>query len=230
MHWLSHSVCRLCLALPCHWNDEGRHRVYKREEQMFLVHEANTFHLSLMFCLQTLRRHSEWSIVTSAFRYLFHLIYFGIQYYSIRGELISLWLYKENNKLRDWKKCIYSTYSPLNSTHLCLRCSNFFNTSKKNYFVCAANRKIGNRKSQRLNSAPTNCVTVCQIQVMIIRFAHCSVQYGFVNFTFICNVLLFMFPQTTLRVLHMWVWSSDVENLNTCTCTLPFQCYFHFCL
>jgi hypothetical protein len=32
--------------------------------------------------------------------------------------LISLWLYKENNKLRDWKKCISSTYSPLISTHL----------------------------------------------------------------------------------------------------------------
>jgi hypothetical protein len=32
-------------------------------------------------------------------------------YSGIRGGLISLWLYKENNKLRD-KKCIYYTYPP----------------------------------------------------------------------------------------------------------------------
>jgi hypothetical protein len=30
----------------------------------------------------------------------------------IRGGPISPWLYKENNKLRDWKKCIYCTFSP----------------------------------------------------------------------------------------------------------------------
>jgi hypothetical protein len=66
----------------------------------------------------------------------------------IRGRgLISLWLYKENNKLRDWKKCIYYTYSPLSSTHLWLRCSNLFNPSKKNSLGCGANRK-----SQRLIS------------------------------------------------------------------------------
>jgi hypothetical protein len=35
-----------------------------------------------------------------------------------RGRLISLWLYKENSKLLDWKKCIYSTYpSPKLHTH-----------------------------------------------------------------------------------------------------------------
>jgi uncharacterized Zn-finger protein len=33
--------------------------------------------------------------------------------------------------------------------------SNLFNPSKKNYFGCAANRNIGNRKSQRLISTPT---------------------------------------------------------------------------
>jgi hypothetical protein len=61
-----------------------------------------------------------------------------------RGGLINLWLYKENKTLRDWKKCIYSTYSPPpSSTHLWLRCSNFFNPSKKNSFGWAANRKIG---------------------------------------------------------------------------------------
>jgi hypothetical protein len=39
---------------------------------------------------------------------------------------------------------------PFISTHLRLRCSNFFNPSKKNSFGCAANRRMGNRKSQRL--------------------------------------------------------------------------------
>jgi hypothetical protein len=68
------------------------------------------------------------------------------------GGLISLWLYKENNKLRDWKKCIYYTYSPLSSTHLWLRCSNFFNPSKKNSFGCATNRKIG--KDKHLSAPP----------------------------------------------------------------------------
>jgi hypothetical protein len=41
--------------------------------------------------------------------------------------LISLWLYKENNKLPNWKKFIYSTYSPLSTTRLWFRCSNFPN-------------------------------------------------------------------------------------------------------
>jgi hypothetical protein len=71
----------------------------------------------------------------------------------LRGGLVSLWLYKEN-KLRDLEKYIYSTYSPLSSTHLRLRCSNFFNPSKKKSFGCAASRKIGNTKSQRLISTP----------------------------------------------------------------------------
>jgi hypothetical protein len=69
------------------------------------------------------------------------------------GRLISLWLYKENNNLWDWKNIF--TYSPLSSAHLWLRCSNFFNPSKKNAFGCAVNRKIGNTKSQRLISAYT---------------------------------------------------------------------------
>jgi hypothetical protein len=53
------------------------------------------------------------------------------------------------------KKYIYSTYSPLSSRHLCLRCSNFFNPYKKNSFGCAANRRIRNRKSQKLISTAT---------------------------------------------------------------------------
>jgi hypothetical protein len=55
-----------------------------------------------------------------------------------KGGLINLWLYKENEGL---KKFIYSTYSPLSSTHLWLRCSNFFNPSRENSFGSAANRK-----------------------------------------------------------------------------------------
>jgi hypothetical protein len=35
----------------------------------------------------------------------------------IRKGLISLWLYKENYKLWDWKKCICSTYSPTWAPH-----------------------------------------------------------------------------------------------------------------
>jgi hypothetical protein len=38
---------------------------------------------------------------------------------------------------------------PLSSTHLPLRCFNFFNPSKKNSFGCAANRKI--RKAKDLS-------------------------------------------------------------------------------
>jgi hypothetical protein len=52
------------------------------------------------------------------------------------------------------KQYIYSTYSPLSSTHLWLRCSNIFNPPKKNSFGCAANRK-----SQRLISTPKYAVT-----------------------------------------------------------------------
>jgi hypothetical protein len=63
---------------------------------------------------------------------------------TIRGRLISLWLDKENNKLRDWKNVF--TYLPLSSTHLWVRCSNFFNPAKKNSFGCAANTKTGKAK------------------------------------------------------------------------------------
>jgi hypothetical protein len=44
---------------------------------------------------------------------------------------------------------------PLSSTHLLLPFSNFFNSCKKNTIACAANRKIGNRKSKRLIGTPT---------------------------------------------------------------------------
>jgi hypothetical protein len=71
-----------------------------------------------------------------------------------RGADKSL-LYKKKQQATGLKKCIYSTYSPLSSTHLRRRCSNFFDPSKNISFCCDANRKIGNRKSQRLISAPT---------------------------------------------------------------------------
>jgi hypothetical protein len=67
---------------------------------------------------------------------------------TARGRLISLWLCKENNKLRDEKNVF--TYSLQSSTHLWLCCCNFFNPSKKISFSCTANRK-----SQWLNSTPT---------------------------------------------------------------------------
>jgi hypothetical protein len=41
---------------------------------------------------------------------------------------------------------LYISPPPPSSTHLWLRCSNFFNPSKKNSFGCAANRKIGKAK------------------------------------------------------------------------------------
>jgi hypothetical protein len=55
---------------------------------------------------------------------------------------------------------IYLLYiiPPWGSTHLWLRCSNFFNPSKKNSFDYAAIRKIGNRKSQGLIRSASLCV------------------------------------------------------------------------
>jgi hypothetical protein len=53
------------------------------------------------------------------------------------------------------KKCIY--IFPLSSTHLWLRCSNFFNPSNKNSFGCGATKKkleIGKAKNL---SAPYVC-------------------------------------------------------------------------
>jgi hypothetical protein len=55
---------------------------------------------------------------------------------------------------------------PLSSTHLRLRYSISFNPSKKNSFGCAVNRKIGNRKSERLISTPT----YTNLEVKYLRF------------------------------------------------------------
>jgi hypothetical protein len=41
--------------------------------------------------------------------------------------------------------------------------------SKKNSFGCAANRKIGNRKSQRLNSTPTYYFGQCPSSSVFLK-------------------------------------------------------------
>jgi hypothetical protein len=71
----------------------------------------------------------------------------------MRGVDKSLALLKKSTSYEIEKNVF--TYSPLSSTHLWLRYSNFFNPSKKNSFGCAANRNIGNMGSQRLISTLT---------------------------------------------------------------------------
>jgi hypothetical protein len=48
---------------------------------------------------------------------------------------------------------------------------NFFNPSKKNSFGCAANRKIENRKSQRLISTLTYCVRYSVFGLFCVQVA-----------------------------------------------------------
>jgi hypothetical protein len=82
-------------------------------------------------------------------------------------------LYRKHQATGLKKKCIYSTYSPPElHTHLRLRCSNFFNPSKKNSFVCAANRKIENWKRPRLISTTTyrQALNVSCTQTHVIPF------------------------------------------------------------
>jgi hypothetical protein len=76
---------------------------------------------------------------------------------NTRG-LISLWPYKENNKLWDWNN-LFTLHIPpeVSQTY------DFFNPSKKNYFGCAANRIIRNRKSQNLSAPPPLCVHIRSI-------------------------------------------------------------------
>jgi hypothetical protein len=65
---------------------------------------------------------------------------------NVWGELISLWLCKEN-KLWDWKN-VFTLHTPPElhththtHTNTRLHCTNFFNPFMKNFFGCAANRK-----------------------------------------------------------------------------------------
>jgi hypothetical protein len=69
-----------------------------------------------------------------------------------RGR-VSTWVYKK--KSYEVEKNLFTLHIPLSSTHLCLRCSNFFNPFKKKNFFCFPT----NMKSQRLISTPkyTDC-------------------------------------------------------------------------
>jgi hypothetical protein len=72
---------------------------------------------------------------------------------DMRGADKSLALQRKL-QVRGLKKCIYIFPPELHT--LRLRCSNFFNPSKKNSFGCAANRKIGKAKDL---SAPLRITT-----------------------------------------------------------------------
>jgi hypothetical protein len=67
-------------------------------------------------------------------------------------KLINLWLYKENNKLRDWKN-IFTLHIPPWAPYTCdFVVLTSLTHSKKNSFGCAANRKI--KKKAKDLSAP----------------------------------------------------------------------------
>jgi hypothetical protein len=130
---------------------------------------------------------------------------------SMRG-LISLWLYRENNKLRDWKH-IFTLRIPLSSTHLWLRCSNFFNPSKKIYFGCAANTKIWNKKSQRLISTPTYIPCSFLVKILYVFVMRTSNFKVFVLHSFLvsyCRTLIF----PNWRITPCW---HSMTLLDICT-------------
>jgi hypothetical protein len=81
---------------------------------------------------------------------------------------------------------------PLSSTHLWLRCSNFFNPSKKNSFGCAANREIGKVKDL---SAPLRT----QLWTEVFNF-HISTQ---INCNRISDGLLYL------------LWGTGPEQMNS---------------
>jgi hypothetical protein len=92
------------------------------------------------------------------------------KFYFYNGGLISLWLYKENNKLRDWKNYLLYIF-PLRSTHIWPLCSNLFSPSKKNYFGCAANRK-----SQKLISTPKYLNSIKRLVFVLgTKYVFCGV-------------------------------------------------------
>jgi hypothetical protein len=68
-----------------------------------------------------------------------------------------------------------------------MACSIFFNPSKKNSFGFAANRKIGNRKSQRFNSTSTykaNNATHITLQELQITFLSISLTKRHIKYLF----------------------------------------------
>jgi hypothetical protein len=97
------------------------------------------------FCIYSLSFYQHYA-PSSPHPHIFH--------YNNKRGLISLWFYKENNTPKELKKMYLLYIFPLSSTHLWLCCSNFFNPSKKNYFSCAVNRKIENRKNPKTYQHP----------------------------------------------------------------------------
>jgi hypothetical protein len=95
------------------------------------------------------------------------------------------------------EKCIYSTYSPLSSTHLWLRCSNFFNPNKKNSFGCA-----GNRKSQRLISTPTYLSLLWTVYVLTDSNSAYDVK---IRRNLTSHKQVWLGPTKVLRLCNCWL-------------------------
>jgi hypothetical protein len=86
---------------------------------------------------------------------------------------------------------------PLSSIHLWLRCSHFFNLTKKNSFVCSANKKKENRKSQRLIST----FTYTNFQSSAWKLKNKEVPCGFPNK---CSLLYYFQEHVTMVVkIHL---------------------------
>jgi hypothetical protein len=129
--------------------------------------------------------------------------------------LLSLWPYKENKKLRDWKNVC--TYSPVSSTHLWLCCSNF-NPSKKNSFGCAANRKIGSAKDLRASLCST------------LHCSYCSIPDNVMNIPFPCfylHILEFSNIVYVRRVPNMY---TKFDTSNVIFLLFIMYLWLHVCL
>jgi hypothetical protein len=100
----------------------------------------------------------------------------------------------------------------LSSTHLWLRCSNFFNPSKKNSFSCTANREIGNRKSQRLFS-PTRTSGNILFSFMPWKF-HYEGTYK-VHMWNAFNKLIVKPEDTDGKIILKWIWEKYTVRVYT---------------
>jgi hypothetical protein len=150
--------------------------------------------------ISELTSHTEWATTLRMKENscLFIMIYFmaligNIIYRNMRVRPISLWLYKENNRLRDWKNVFALHISPLSSTHLWLRCSNFWIPFTKNCFDCAANRKIGKVKDL---SAPLRIYT--NLHEMNNIFIYVNNVEGDANLRDVSNSTHMMFREITV--------------------------------
>jgi hypothetical protein len=84
---------------------------------------------------------------------------YKVKFGIIRGE-VDKSLALQRKQATGLKTCIY-IFPPELHTHLWLRCSNFFNPSKKNSFVCAVNRKAKDLSAplrSRLNHSHVPCI------------------------------------------------------------------------